>query len=106
MTRPAPWKPLTACWPRAVPRETLAALCAFMATVRRRIAPELEGAGLARLHTALGLLLDGREDTTTTDQRISACCAQFPADREHRWVRDFAAEHLPGEKLLELEELA
>ena len=80
--------------PRAVPRETLAALCAFMATVRRRIAPELEGAGLARLHTALGLLLDGREDTATTDQRISACCAQFPADREHRWVRDFAAEVL------------
>ncbi|MEQ8660553.1 MAG: hypothetical protein RLW62_07025 [Gammaproteobacteria bacterium] len=80
--------------PRAVPRETLAGLGAFMATVRRRIAPELDGSGLERLHTALALLLDGRTDTATTDARISACCAQFPGDRTHRWVRDFAAEVL------------
>ncbi|MEQ8497174.1 MAG: hypothetical protein RLW42_23385, partial [Gammaproteobacteria bacterium] len=80
--------------PREVPRETLAGLTAFMATVRRRIAPELDGDGLARLRTALALLLDGREDTATTDARIAACCAQFPADRAHRWVRDFAAEVL------------
>ena len=78
----------------AIDRDTLAALTAFMATVRRRIAPALENEGLERLRGALRLLLDGLEDTRTTDARLRAFVAQFPEDREHRWVRDFAAEVL------------
>ncbi len=73
---------------------SVAALCAFMATVRRRIATELDGDGLVRLRHALALLLDGVSDTATTDQRMRAFCAQYPQDREHRWVRDLAAEVL------------
>ncbi|MGE0483724.1 MAG: hypothetical protein AB7Q81_06265 [Gammaproteobacteria bacterium] len=80
--------------PRAVELGTLVTLAAFMPTVRRRLAPMLESGGLAYLRTALGVLLDGREDTRSTDQRLAACRAQFPDDRDHRWVRDFAAEVL------------
>jgi hypothetical protein len=71
-------------------------LCAFIATVRRRAGAYLEAAGFERLHVAIVGLLDGREDTGTTDARIAAFCAAFPDDREHRWVRDLAAELLHG----------
>lgn len=80
--------------PRTIDLHGLVTLAAFMPTVRRRLAPLLEADGLARLRVALGVLLDGREDTATTAQRIAACRAQFPDDREHRWVRDLAAEVL------------
>ena len=69
-------------------------LCTFMATVRRRIAPYLDGNGFARIKGAILDLLDGAEDTTTTDERWRRFCAAFPADKKHRWVRDLAAEIL------------
>ncbi len=74
--------------------ETFAGLCAFMSTVRRRIAPYLEPEEFTALKGAVGDLLDGREDTSTADDRLTAFCAAFPDDKKHRWVRDLAAEIL------------
>jgi hypothetical protein len=83
---------LDAGWdPRA-----LRLVCAYMATVRRRIGPCLEPEGCARLRAAIDELLDGLADTNTTDARIARFCAGFPEDRAHRWVRDLAAEILHG----------
>lgn len=76
--------------------DTLMGLCTFMATVRRRVAPYLDAAGFARIRDGLVALLDGARDTTTTDERWGAFCAQFPQDSKHRWVRDLAAEVLHG----------
>ena len=78
----------------ALDLDTVAGLATFMATVRRRIAAELEADGLSRLRHALALLLSEIKDTSSANQRIAAFCAQYPADRAHRWVRDLAAEVL------------
>lgn len=78
----------------ALDLDTVAGLATFMATVRRRIAAELEADGLSRLRHALALLLSEVKDTSSVNQRIAAFCAQYPADRAHRWVRDLAAEVL------------
>jgi len=69
-------------------------LCAHMATVRRRIAAYLEPSRFDFLREAIDRLLDGREDTSSTDSRIADFCGRFPDDREHRWTRDLAAEIL------------
>ncbi len=71
-------------------------ICAHMATVRRRIGPWLAPERADVLRTRLAELLEGREDTSRADERIAAFCAAFPADRDHRWVRDLAAEVLHG----------
>ncbi len=81
---------------QAIDLSTLRGLCAFVATVRRRAGRYLEPDGFDLLRKALSHLLEGREDTSTTDERIAAFCAAFPDDREHRWVRDLAAELLHG----------
>jgi hypothetical protein len=73
---------------------TMKALCAHMATVRRRVGPYLEPRRFDALRGAVTRLLEGREDTSTTDRRVTAFCATFPDDRDHRWVRDLAAELL------------
>jgi hypothetical protein len=75
---------------------TVRGLCAFVSTVRRRAGPYLEPGGFDRLHQAIVGLLEDREDTSTADTRVAAFCAAFPDDREHRWVRDLAAELLHG----------
>lgn len=72
----------------------LRALCAHLATVRRRIGEYLLPSRFEELRARIGRLLEGREDTSSTDQRIATFCGGFPADREHRWVRDLAAELL------------
>lgn len=72
----------------------LRALCAHLATVRRRIGEHLLPSRFEELRTRIARLLESREDTSSTDQRIAAFCGGFPADREHRWVRDLAAELL------------
>lgn len=69
-------------------------LCAFMSSVRRRVGPWLEQPAFDQLATAIEHLLKGHEDTATTDQRVGRFCSQFPDDRQHRWVRDLAAELL------------
>ncbi len=70
------------------------ALCALISTVRRRVTPYLEMEHFGVLRTAIGGLLDGRGDTTTTDSRMAAFRGAFPEDREHRWIHDLAAEIL------------
>jgi len=71
-------------------------LCAFMASVRRRVGPWLEEPAFGQMGEAVARLLDGHGDTGTTDRRIEAFCAYFPQDNKHRWVRDLATELLHG----------
>ena len=73
---------------------TLKTLCAHMSTVRRRMSAYLEPVAFRGIRDAVFSLLDGLEDTSTTDARMAAFCARFPDDRDHRWVRDLAAEIL------------
>jgi hypothetical protein len=80
--------------PGDLPLDTFKGLCAFMASVRRRIGPYLEQPSWNELVAAIVELLDGVKDTSTTDERITAFCARFPQDSKHRWVRDLAAEIL------------
>jgi len=70
---------------------TFKQLCAFMPTVRRRIAPWLEEPSFNEVRGALVELLGARTDTSATDARIAAFCSGFADPKEHRWVRDLAA---------------
>lgn len=79
---------------RHLNEETFKGLVAFMPSVRRRIAPRLKELGFPALREAIVALLDGAGDTATADGRIAAFCTRFPDDRQHRWVRDLAAELL------------
>jgi hypothetical protein len=67
------------------------ALCAHIATVRRRIGKYAQPEGYAALKPRIENLLARGDDP---DRRVAAFCAAFPDDREHRWVRDLAAELL------------
>jgi hypothetical protein len=77
-----------------LPVDTFKGLCAFMASIRRRIGPWLEQPDYDRMTAAVAGLLDGIADTSTTDARVAEFCAGFPQDKKHRWVRDLAAEIL------------
>jgi hypothetical protein len=79
---------------RAPALSELRTLCALLATVRRRIGEYLLPSRFGALSARIARLLEGREDTSSTDQRIAEFCGGFPADRGHRWVRDLAAELL------------
>jgi len=79
-----------------LPLDTFKGLCAFMASVRRRIGPYLEQPAYDEMVSAIVGLLDGVRDTTTTDARLTAFCSHFPQDKKHRWVRDLGAEILHG----------
>jgi hypothetical protein len=78
----------------AVDHGVFKALCAFMPTVRRRIGEYLHPAAFDGLRASVVTLLEGREATGGTDERIAAFCRAFPEGRAHRWVRDLAAELL------------
>ena len=80
--------------PGDLPLDTFKGLCAFMASVRRRIGPHLEQPSYDEMVEAIVQLLDGAKDTTNTDARLDAFCGRFPQDGKHRWVRDLAAEIL------------
>ena len=71
--------------------ETFKGLCTFMATVRRRIGPWLNEDALLEMREGFKALL---EDDLPVDARIEAFCERFPNDKQHRWVRDLAAETL------------
>jgi len=73
---------------------TLKTLCAHAATARRRMGPYLQPETFGALRARVTMLVDGSDDTTTTDSRVAAFCDAFPDDRAHRWVRDLAAEIL------------
>jgi hypothetical protein len=82
--------------PADMPPDTFKSLCAFMASVRRRVGPFLDQPAYGQMVEAISGLLDGSEDTTTVDARLDAFCRAFPQDKKHRWVRDLAAEILHG----------
>ena len=77
-----------------LPSDSFKSLCAFMASVRRRVGPYLEQPAYDEMAAAIAALLAGIKDTTTTDERLAGFCSRFPEDRKHRWVRDLAAEIL------------
>jgi hypothetical protein len=69
-------------------------LAAFISPVRRRIGAHIAAHGFLPLAARIAALLDGWADTSTTDARMAAFMQGFPADRDHRWLRDLAAEIL------------
>jgi hypothetical protein len=69
-------------------------LATFITPVRRRVGTWLERNGFAAMRGRLEDLLQGWSDLGTVDRRVDAFVASFPADREHRWSRDLAAEVL------------
>lgn len=69
-------------------------LCAFMPTCRRRIAQPLQEHGFHTFRDAIAALLDGAEEAASADARMADFVGRFPKDREHRFVRDLAAEIL------------
>jgi len=71
--------------------ETFKGLCAFMATVRRRVGGWLTTDAFDHMRVALTGLF---QDEPAVDQRIDEFCARFPDDKQHRWVRDLAVEML------------
>jgi hypothetical protein len=71
--------------------ETFKGLCTFMATVRRRIGIWLNEDAFTDMHAGI---VDLFADDNNVDARISAFCARFPENKEHRWVRDLATELL------------
>ena len=79
-----------------LPLDTFKSLCAFMASVRRRVGPFLEQPAYGEMLAAIAELLSDVQDTGKTDARLSEFCGHFPQDRKHRWVRDLAAEILHG----------
>lgn len=78
----------------ALQLETFKGLCAFMASVRRRVGPYLEEDGFPTIREAVAGLLAASADATAADAALAAFCARFPEDKSHRWVRDLAAEIL------------
>jgi hypothetical protein len=71
--------------------KTFRALCAHMATVRRRIGTYAQDDAFPAVKARIAALLAGGADL---DSRVAEFCAGFPDDRDHRWVRDLAAELL------------
>ena len=82
--------------PADLPLDAFKSVCAFMASVRRRVAPYLEKPGWDEMVAALEELLDRDRAVLPVDRRLEDFCARFPQDRKHRWVRDLAAEILHG----------
>jgi len=87
---------LTQGHPDDLPLDTFKSLCAFMASVRRRIAPYLEQPRWDELRAAIVELMASEKRELSVDERLAAFCARFPQDKQHRWVRDLAAELLHG----------
>jgi hypothetical protein len=79
---------------RTVEPRMLRQLLSLLATVRRRIGPYLEAESFEPLRAHLADLLDAARDTAAADGGVARFCGHYPEDREHRWVRDLAAEVL------------
>ncbi|MGI9405717.1 MAG: hypothetical protein ACR2O4_05050 [Hyphomicrobiaceae bacterium] len=78
----------------SLPQPDFEEVSAFMATVRRRIAKGIDEVGYSTIRNAIVALLEGSEDTSTTDQRMASFVAAFPAEKSFRWARDLGAEIL------------
>lgn len=70
------------------------ALCALMATVRRRIGRQLGAGAWPGMRTAIAALLEAADNARGADERVQLFLRSFPDSREHRFVRDLAAELL------------
>ena len=79
---------------RDVDPKTLRGLLSLIATVRRRVGPYLDERGFDDLRRRIADMLETARATSAADDAIAAFCGHFPEDREHRWVRDLAAEVL------------
>jgi hypothetical protein len=79
---------------RRLDEGTFKTLCAFMAPVRRRIGARLEAGGFRTLREAIVALFDDAAEETRVDAAVRSFCTDFPDDKQHRWVRDLAAEIL------------
>jgi len=79
---------------RILPQADFEELSAFMSTVRRRIAKGISDVGYEKVRNAVVSLLDGCQDTSRTDERLSAFIAEFPIEKSFRWTRDLGAEIL------------
>jgi hypothetical protein len=71
--------------------ESFRMLCAYMSTVRRRIGEHAQPQGFDRMRERISSLMQKDPDV---DERVRRFCGAFPDDREHRWLRDLAAELL------------
>jgi len=69
-------------------------VASFIAPVRRRIGAWLADNKFEWMRKRIAELLEAGAENATIDARLSAFIAAFPADREHRWVRDLGAEIL------------
>ena len=69
-------------------------LCSFVTPVRRRVGTWLGRHGFPAMRARLEHLLSGWSDVSTADARLQAFIDSFPTDRDHRWVRNLAAEVL------------
>ena len=69
-------------------------LCAFMATVRRRVGKALDQLGFPLFHSAVCELIEASDQPADTDAMMGKFVAAFPSDKNYRWVRDLAAEVL------------
>ncbi len=78
----------------ALTPEKMAQISKFLPTIRRRIGEYLEGNKFETLKFAIIELLDAKHDEKAIDARIEKFKSHFPQDREHRWVKDLAAELL------------
>ncbi|HSQ82356.1 MAG TPA: hypothetical protein VLU54_14695 [Casimicrobiaceae bacterium] len=79
---------------RDVDPKTLRQLLSLIATVRRRVGPYVDERRFGELRARLAGMLEIARDTAAADDAIATFCGHFPEDREHRWVRDLAAEVL------------
>ena len=75
-------------------KDTFLGLCAFTASVRRRIGAWIETQDFEKLRMHIVALMAGEVDGSDVDARMAKFCERFPHDRSHRWVRDLAAEFL------------
>jgi hypothetical protein len=69
-------------------------LCSFIAPVRRRVGAWLDAHGFPAMRVRLQRLFAGWSEIASADRRLAEFVAGFPVDRDHRWVRDLAAEAL------------
>ncbi len=76
---------------RELDLKSFRAMCAHMSTVRRRIGQYAQPHWFGEMKKRISGL---SEIDLDVDERVRRFCAAFPDDREHRWVRDLAAELL------------
>lgn len=77
-----------------MPESRFRDVACFIAPARRRIGPWLEANRFEFLRRRIAELMADDGDLAAVDRRIAAFTGAFPADREHRWTRDLAAEIL------------